>query len=159
MDILLPEFKELLLLLNKYKVNYMLIGGYAVIYYGYERSTTDMDIWLKPDNENRDKLLLALKEFGIGNESLTQVSKTDFTQIQCFFFGQKPRRIDFLTRISGVTYAKAEEKVNYFPLKDEKVPIIHYNHLILSKICNERPQDKADVDRLQKINQFKKKKD
>jgi hypothetical protein len=157
MNILIPEFKDLLLLLNKHKVNYMLIGGYAVIYYGYERSTTDMDIWLKPDNENKEKLLEALKEFKIGQESLDRVSKIDFTQAQCFFFGQVPRRIDFLTRISGVTYTEAEEKVNYFPLKDEKVPIIHYHHLILSKICNERPQDKADVDRLQKINQFKKK--
>ena len=159
MDILIPEFKELLLLLNKHKVNYMLIGGYAVIYYGYERTTTDMDIWLKPENENRDKLLSALREFGIGKAGIEQVSKADFTQIQCFFFGVKPRRIDFLTHISGVTYTEAEEKVNYFPLKDEKVPIIQYHHLILSKICNERPQDKADVERLQQINQFKNKKD
>jgi hypothetical protein len=158
MDILLPEFKQILLLLNKHKVNYMLIGGYAVIYYGYERNTTDMDIWLKPDNKNRDALIKALKEFGIMSDDLNTLGTKDFSQIQFFFFGKKPRRIDFLTHISGITYDKAEQEVNYFQLSsNEKIPIIQYHHLILSKISNERSKDKTDVDELQKINQFKSK--
>ena len=88
MDILIPEFKQLLLLLNKHKVSYMLIGGYAVIYYGYQRNTTDMDIWLLPSNNNRDKLLPALKEFGIKQDSLQLVSGLNFNEIQFFFFGE-----------------------------------------------------------------------
>lgn len=80
----------------------------------------------------------------------------DFSKIQFFFFDKKPRRIDFLTRINGVTYIEAEKEVNYFPLQNEKVPIIQYHHLILSKISNERGKDKADIEELQKINQFKK---
>lgn len=158
MEIVLPEFKNLLFLLNKHSVSYMLIGGYAVIYYGYERNTTDMDIWLKPENNNRDRMIPALREFGIGEESLLKLSLTDFTEIQFFFFGKKPRRIDFLTRISGVTYSEAEEKVNFFPLQEQKIPIINYHHLILSKISNKRLQDKADVERLQQINQTQNKK-
>lgn len=63
MYLLLPEFKLLLLLLKKHGVNFMLKGGYAVIYYGYERSTNDLDIWLQPQNDNREKLIEALKEF------------------------------------------------------------------------------------------------
>lgn len=156
MDILLPEFKQLLLLLNKFKVTYMLIGGYAVIYYGYERNTTDMDIWLKPENDNRDALISALKEFGIEDESLNKISFLDFTSIHCFHFGHRPRRIDFLTHINGVPFDQAEKKINYFSMADEKIPIIDYHHLILSKISNKRPQDIADIDQLQKINQFKK---
>jgi len=156
MDILIPEFKQVLLLLNKHKVNYMLIGGYAVIYYGYIRNTTDMDILLKPDNANRDKLMPALKEFGIDSESLQLVSNIDFNEIQFFFFGKKPRRIDFLNRISGITYDEAEKEVNHFPLENSSVPIIHYEHLILSKISNERAKDKADVEELQRINRYRK---
>lgn len=158
MDILLPEFKNLLKLLNKHKVTYMLIGGYAVIYYGFERNTTDMDIWLEPDNKNRDRLLLALKEFGISSESLLQLSKSDFNNIQFFFFGKKPRRIDFITRISGVSFKEAIAEVNHFPLEDQSIPIIQYHHLILSKISNERPKDKLDVEELQRINQYRNKK-
>ncbi len=158
MEIVLPEFKNLLVLLNKHKVSYMLIGGYAVIFHGYERNTTDMDIWLKPENTNRDKLIPALREFGIGKESLQKLSHLDFSQTHFFFFGEKPRRIDFLTRINNVTFEEAEPVMAYFPMGDQKIPIIQYQHLILSKIANNRPQDVADVDRLQKINQFKKKK-
>ena len=158
MEIVLPEFKNLLLLLVKHKVNFMLIGGYAVIYYGYERSTADMDIWLQPSDDNRDKLIVALREFGIGEESLNKVSTLDFSQIQFFFFGEKPRKIDFLTHINIVSFEDAAKEANYFPLKEITIPIIQYQHLILSKITSSRPQDAADVDRLQKINQFKNKK-
>ena len=157
MDILIPEFKQLLVLLNKHRVSFMLIGGYAVIYYGYQRTTTDMDIWLKPDNANRDKLIPALKEYGIESESLKLVSNLDFNEVQFFFFGKKPRRIDFLNRINGVTFDEAEKEVNHFPLQNIQVPIIQYEHLILSKISNERIKDKADVEELQRINKYRKK--
>ena len=158
MEILLPEFKSLLFLLNKHKVNYMLIGGYAVIYYGYERNTTDMDIWLQPENENKDKLINALREFGIGNKSISSISELNFNDIQFFFFGERPRRIDFLTKINGITFKEAFPKVNYLPISNEKVPVIHYHHLILSKIANERTKDKMDVEELQRINKEKEKK-
>lgn len=157
MDSLLPEFKKLILLLLKYDVKFMLIGGYAVIYYGYERTTGDMDIWLQPDNNNRDKLGKALTEFGIQTSYISHLSQIDFSQIQFFFFGEKPRRIDFLTKIHLVEFDEAFAKANHFPLADQLVPIIHYQHLILSKIANSRPQDKADVDELQKIMKHKKK--
>lgn len=58
------EHRELLTALIKNKVDFMLVGGYAVIHYGYDRSTGDMDIWLKTGNRNRDKLINALKDFG-----------------------------------------------------------------------------------------------
>jgi hypothetical protein len=51
----------------------MLIGGYSVIYYGYERSTTDMDVWLDPDNSNKEKVISALKELDLSEESILKV--------------------------------------------------------------------------------------
>lgn len=115
-----------------------------------------MDIWLKPDNENRDKLIEALKEFGVLQTDLKELATKDFSKIQFFYFGTKPQRIDFLNRISGVAFDEVESVLNYFPLGDIKVPIIQYHHLILSKISNERGKDKTDVEELQKINKFRK---
>ena len=92
MDILLEEHKKLLLLLVKHNVEFMLIGGYAVIYYGYERLTSDMDIWLKPSNENRDKFIAALQEKGIMDEDINVISKMDFTEIQVLNLGEKPNK-------------------------------------------------------------------
>ena len=157
MDILLPEYKTLLLLLKKYDVNFMLIGGYAVIYYGYERTTSDMDIWLEPSNQNKEKLVHALTEFGVLQEDLNRLSDIDYSKHQFFFFGKKPRRIDFLNFITGVTYAEAIKEANLFPLKDQKIPIIQYHHLILSKISNNRDKDKADIAELQRIDKYRNK--
>ncbi len=65
-NLTLPEdFKEFLRLLNKNKVDYLLIGGYAVGYYGYPRTTADMDIWTAINSDNADKLKAVLKEFGM----------------------------------------------------------------------------------------------
>jgi len=59
-----PDFKEFLQLLNDHKVEYLLIGGYAVGYHGYPRATADMDIWIAMNPENAERLVSVVKEFG-----------------------------------------------------------------------------------------------
>ncbi len=156
MNILLEEYKKFLLLLLKHKVEFILIGGYAVIYYGYARTTGDMDIWLKPDNANRNKLIKALNEYGIISEDIDILKRIDFSTTQVFHIGKEPNKIDFLTKIQGVTYAEADKEKVFFPLKNEQIPIIQYRHLIVSKISSGRSKDKADVDELQNINKYRK---
>lgn len=60
------DFKEFLQLLNSHRVEYLLIGGHAVGYYGYPRATADMDVWVAMHPQNAEKLVTALKEFGFG---------------------------------------------------------------------------------------------
>ena len=58
----------------------MLIGGYAVVFHGYNRTTGDMDLWLRPTNENKERLIKALREQGIDPEfpgELEEMEKTD----------------------------------------------------------------------------------
>jgi hypothetical protein len=156
MNILVKEHKEMLLMLTKHEVEFMLIGGYAVIYYGYGRTTEDMDIWLKPDNDNKLKLLKALNEIGIIEAHLNELSKIDFTKVNVLSIGEKPYKIDFLTKIMGVEYIEAEKQKKMLPLSDKYVSVIHFKHLIINKLLSNRPQDKADVDILQKINKLRK---
>jgi len=155
MNILLEEYKKFLLLILKHKVEFILIGGYAVIYYGYARTTGDMDIWLKPDNINKAKFIDALNDYGIIKDDTELLKKIDFTTTQVFHIGKEPNKIDFLTKIQGVTYAEADKEKVFFPLKNEQVPIIQYRHLIISKISSGRGKDKADVDELQHINKYR----
>lgn len=151
------QHQQLLATLIKNKVDFMLIGGYAVIHYGYDRNTGDMDIWLKTGNENRDKLIKALKEFGIINEHLEILAEMDFTNpIPVFYFGNEPRRFDFITKISNVTFEDAIKEVNHIFLESLKVPVIHYNHLVASKFTSTRLKDKADIEELEKINKYRK---
>jgi hypothetical protein len=56
-----PDFKEFLKLLNDHQVEYLLIGGYAVSYYGYLRATANMDIWVAINPENAEKIVTVLR--------------------------------------------------------------------------------------------------
>lgn len=155
MEIISKGHKEFLLTLIKSKTEFILIGGYAVIYHGYPRLTMDMDIWVKPNNDNKLNLLEALQSYGIVDEDIEQVKNRDFTQTQAFFIGEKNNKIDFLTDISGVSYPEADSKKVFLEINSEKIPVIHYEHLIVNKMLSDRPQDKADVDMLQKIRKAK----
>ena len=83
MNILIKEHKELLIAMLHHKVSFILIGGYAVNYYGYDRMTGDMDIWLKPTNNNRANFLKAISDFGIVDEDVVALSKKDFRRSWC----------------------------------------------------------------------------
>lgn len=114
-------------------------------------------IWLKPGNDNRDKLIVALRDFGITDEHLERLRKMDFTNpVPVFYFGNEPRRVDFVTMISNVTFEDAIQKVHYIELENIRIPVIHYDQLILSKLTSNRMKDKADIEELERINKYKK---
>lgn len=96
-----PDFKELLTLFAKHKVNYVIVGGYALAFHGAPRYTGNLDVLVDASVENAPRILDALKEFGFGDSNL-QVS--DFTTTDNFVrLGHPPVRIDILRSISGVT--------------------------------------------------------
>jgi hypothetical protein len=156
MDVFLPAHKTFLSILNKHNVEFMLIGGYAVIVYGYERGTADMDIWLNPTNSNKFQFIKALREFGISENSLTFLANIDFeADPRVMNIGEKPNKIDFLTKVQGVKFNEAYPKRKLLPLNNFEVPVISYHDLVVVKMIAGRPQDVADVDVLQKINKDK----
>jgi hypothetical protein len=156
MNILLEPHKQLLRSLIEFKVDFILIGGYAVNFHGYNRVTGDMDVWLKPDNENRAKFISYLTAEGFEKESLNRISETDFTKHAAFHMGEKPLQVDFITIISGVSFTQADLQKQLLPLDDIFIPVLHLDHLILSKITSNRLKDKLDVEELQKIMRLKK---
>jgi predicted nucleotidyltransferase len=156
MNILVDEHKILLEKLLDNKVDFILVGGLAVVFYGYKRTTGDMDIWLKPSEENKRKLISVLKADKIFEEDIQYLESLEFQKPLAFHIGEEPLKIDFLTHISGVNYEEANSLKNYFQSDNYQIPIIHLNHLIASKISTGRLKDKADVEELQKINKNKK---
>lgn len=156
MIITLEEHKTLLKKLVEAGVEFILVGGYAVNFHGYSRTTGDMDIWLRPDNTNRDMMMKLLLDEGFEEEMVQAISKVDFTKGIVFHFGEPPKRVDFLTHISNVKFDEAWEAKQLLPVENIGVPVLHLNHLILSKISNSRTKDKADVEELQRINKNKK---
>jgi len=155
MNVFIEEHRQILLSMLKHGVEFMLIGGYAVIHYGYERSTGDMDIWLQLGNDNKNRLVNALIEFGIDDENIQQLKGIDLNNPVPVFIGAPPRRIDFVTAISRVHFEDAIKRVTHFKLENLTIPVIHYDDLLLSKMNTGRTKDLADIEELQRINKYR----
>jgi predicted nucleotidyltransferase len=151
MNIFLKEHYLLLEKLINAGVKFIIIGGYAVNYHGYNRTTGDLDLWIKPDNENRDLLLAVLDDFNFNKESLKKLHNSDFCEPFIFNFWDKPYKVDILTKISGIFFDEAYEKRIIENMEGLSIPFLDFNHLVLSKMTTNRLRDKADVEELQKI--------
>jgi predicted nucleotidyltransferase len=155
MNIFVESHQKLLKSLLNHKVNFLLVGGYAVIFHGYKRTTGDMDLWIEPNNENKERLLIALKEFDFNIEDIEHISQLDFTKHLAFHFWEEPGRVDCITYVSNVNFEEAFASKVLADIEGIKIPIIQYQHLIQSKISSERLKDRADVEELQKVNRNK----
>jgi hypothetical protein len=116
-----------------------------------------MDVWIKPDNENKLKLIRALAKNGIAEESLDEMKNMDFGDTLVFSIWDNPYKTDFLTKISGVTYEQADAEKIVADMEGIQVPIININQLVLSKFGTGRLQDQTDIEKLQEVIRKKKK--
>ncbi len=140
------DFKELLELFNKHRVEYLIVGGYALAFHGVPRVTGDIDLFVRPTNENAERVLTALDEFGFGSLNL---SKEDFsTPGMVVQLGVPPIRIDIITRVSGVSWEKAD--AGKIPGRYGETPVhfIGRADFIANKRATGRVRDAADVEAL-----------
>ena len=141
------DFRDILSAFCEEKVEFMLVGAYAVAAHGLARATGDIDLWIKCSDDNAERVWRALNNFGA---PLQELSKTDLTTPGLVIqLGVVPRRVDILTEISGVTFEEAEANHITLELEGLKVPVIGRTHLIKNKRTVGRPQDLADVARLE----------
>lgn len=126
---LLPsDFKDFLRLLNSKQVEYLLIGGYAVGYYGYARATADIDIWIAINPENAQKVVDVIREFGFNVEGLT--SELFLQPNKIARMGVPPFRIEVLTTISGVSFEECYAEKTVDVLDGVEVNIISWKDLL-----------------------------
>ena len=146
------DFEEVLAKFYEHNVNYMLVGGYAVNFYGYERNTSDLDIWVKPTDENLICISKALNELGFENDAVEHIKKFDVTKPFLFHIGAKPNDIEVFNFVTGVEYEDAEpHKILFNYSTTLPIYFISIRDLILNKMLTGRMQDKLDVEMLQKL--------
>ena len=145
---LLPsDFKDFLRLLNSKQVEYLLIGGYAVGYYGFPRATADIDIWVAINQTNAGKVAEVIREFfgfdvdGISPEIFLQENKI-------LRMGVPPFRIEILTSIDGVDFKTCYAERVKDVLDDIEVNIISLKHLKMNKKASGRLKDLTDLSNL-----------
>ena len=143
------DFRDILSAFCEEKVEFMLVGAYAVAAHGLPRATGDIDLWVKCSEKNAERVWAAIMNFGA---PLANISKQDFiTRGNVVQIGVTPRRIDILTEITGVEYEEAKPQSITIEIEGMAIPVIGLAHLLQNKSAVGRPQDKADVARLQEL--------
>lgn len=143
------NFIDFISLLNKHDVKYVLVGGWAVIFEGYARTTGDMDFFIERSEENAEKLIKVIKKFC---GSTLGFSVSDFLkEDNILMIGRPPFRIDLLTSISGVEFEEAFNTSHLYNEDNFEVRCIHINELINNKKASGRLKDLADAEMLVKI--------
>ena len=140
------DFSEFLKLLNLKQIEYLLIGGWAVGYYGYPRATGDVDLWISRKKENAEKLIEVFKEFGFDVPDLSIelfIKENQITRI-----GVPPLRIEVLTTISGVNFEECFPNRNVVLIDDIKINLISLEDLKKNKAAAKRFRDLDDLERL-----------
>jgi hypothetical protein len=141
-----PDFKDLLELFNAHKVEYLIVGGYALAFHGAPRYTGDIDILVRPTEGNAIRILKALDEFGFGSVGLTKDDFQDPDKV--VQLGMPPVRVDIMTSVTGVPLNDVfagEVDGNY---GDVPVKYIGRDQFIANKRTTGRKKDLADLENL-----------
>ncbi|PHX61591.1 MAG: hypothetical protein CK517_04615 [Flavobacteriales bacterium] len=141
------DFLEFLELLDKHEVEYLLVGGYAVILHGYSRSTGDMDLWVNQTTENYNKLKLVYTNFGAPIFSIEDFESDKF---DVWSIGVEPRKIEILTKVSGLEFTESKKNCENINFDKFKIPYIDFEDLMKNKRTTGRLKDLADVEQLMK---------
>ena len=143
-----PDFKDLLRLFNVHKVEYMIVGGYALAYHGAPRYTGDIDIYVKPDSQNTELIMKALADFGFSSVGLTVEDFENPDKV--IQLGVPPVRVDIITSISGVLWKDAFSGCVDGKYGDVQVKYIGLNEFIINKRTIGRKKDLSDLEALGK---------
>jgi hypothetical protein len=140
-----PDFKEFAELLNAHRVDYLVVGGYALAAHGHPRYTGDIDFWLDCRPDNIGRLLDALREFGFGSLGL---KAEDFGPDAVIQLGKPPRRIDLLTGIDGVDFASCHARREVIDVDGLLLNFIGLDDFKANKRASGRHKDLADLEAL-----------
>jgi hypothetical protein len=135
---------------NEHDVEYILVGGYAVILHGYSRSTGVIDVWSNPTKANYAKLLEAFDQFQMPVFDMSEKKFLATERYDVFSFGLPPNAIDIMTSVKGLDFETSYEASYIHEFDDLEVRVVQYDDLITAKKAAGRPRDINDIERLEK---------
>ena len=143
------HFLEFLGLLEKHRVEYLVVGGYAVGVHGFPRYTGDLDVFVATGRPNAEALVAVFAEFGFASLDL---KSDDFLEPDTIVeIGREPIKIQVLTGIDGVTFDRCRQDRVIVEMAGLSVPFIGFDSLIANKSATPRAKDKIDLEELRRI--------
>ena len=138
-----PDFKDMLSCLKDERVDFLVVGAYALAAHGFPRATGDLDIWVRNDPENAHRIMRALSKFGAPSQ---QLSAEDFTSTDLIVqFGVEPSRIDLLTGIDGVKFEEAWSNRISIAIDNLEIFVLSKQDLLRNKVAAGRDKDQGDI--------------
>ncbi len=148
------DTEKLLKLLKEHKVDFVIIGATAFPIHGYARSTLDIDISIKPDRSNAERVWHALKEFGY---NVSDITIEDLLKKKVLI-RQYAVETDIHPFVKGVNFEQIWKNKVRAKLGDTFVYFASLDDLIKMKQAAGRTKDLDDLKHLQKIKKIKSKK-
>jgi len=139
-----PDFKELLAECVAARVEFVVVGGYAVGFHARPRATKDLDLLVLGVPENLARLAAALAAFGAPPNVVAAAKTVGADDV--IYFGVAPLRVDIMTQADGIDTRAAVERAIYADLGPLSVPIVALADLIANKRASGRKQDLADLE-------------
>ncbi len=142
--------------LNENKVRYIMVGGFATRFHGFNRNTDDLDMWLEDTLENRKNLRTSFSELGYGDFSSLEMMQ--FVPGWTNFYIGGGIELDIMTSMKGlenISFSECLSMASIADLEGVEVPFLHISHLIENKKIVNRPKDQVDVIELEKIRKFR----
>jgi predicted nucleotidyltransferase len=140
------DYREFLQSLASRKVEFLLVGAYAVGHHGHPRATGDIDIWVQRSPDNAQRLLAALRDFGFGSLQLDEADLVAPDRV--IQLGMPPLRIDLLTSVTGLDFEECRARAAQAVLDGMPVPVLGLDDLRRNKRATGRPRDLDDLQRL-----------
>jgi len=136
----IDDYEELVAILNTRKVEFIIVGAYAVGYHGYIRATTDMDILVNSAPANAIRLAVALTDFaGVVVDPAQIIEKT------LIELGREPNSVHIITTITGVTWKAAWATRVKGEIGNQAASFLSKNCLIKNKRAIGRDKDLLDL--------------
>jgi len=145
------DYADILIELCEANVEFLLVGGWAVILYGCVRATDDLHIFVRPTTANSQRVFTALEGFGAPLRTHAVTPAHFAYEGAAYRFGIAPFRIEVLTKISGVSFDEALRGSKAFELDGRRIPYIGKPALIANKKSAGRLKDLADVEELEHL--------
>ena len=147
-DLFSSDFREFLQALNDQEVEYILVGGFAVILHGYQRVTGDMDIWVNRTEENYIRIKAAFDQFGMPVFDMSRENFLFEKSMDVFRFGRRPNAIDIMLSVKGLQFSECFEIAKWFEDDGLQIKVLHINHLRQAKKEAGRFKDFDDLEHL-----------
>lgn len=152
MDIFNDDLLAFWKALNSFQVKYIMVGGVATNFNGYQRTTDDIDVWIEDTIENRRKFRFAFKEYS--GEDFSMIERMQIIPGWTNFNLNNGYKLDLMVNMKGLedySFDECHKSATIAEIDEIHVPFLHINHLIDNKKAVNRPKDQIDVIYLEKI--------